>query len=1010
MSSASKAFQSQVNKTMFRTGTVIIVSVLLFTFVLPIFYPYSEQDVFYVTKNTTTDCGEACVNDEFRLYPADESVSLPTNFIFIIKEALTGADNIEFNTRYGDKEYVCRKVIDGVYTVSDSSGVLGVMSDYVIDFYDSFENEQAESDKLLVTLFMSADDDLKVYSETGIAVGELSKYIIRTSDGNDSFSYDQKQELKEILFGGKRNGDTVYSETMGCELVLTLNADSVSFARCESRSLIDTYGKPSLKHLLGTDANGTDVLARLMYGGRISLSVGIIAATAAVIIGTLIGCISGINAGVTDTVLMRFVDVFDALPALPFFLIIGDAVSNLFLPPGMSIAVMIIILAFFSWTQTAKIIRIKLIELNSCEDSLAAEISGIKTFRKITVILFPKILPQIISFLFIGIGSVILTESSVSFFGLGVRFPYSTWGIMLSDSTTVNELGEHPSIWLPTVFMICITVLGFYFLGESFVHKRKYEDYYHAGVNLVCEHTEPSELCEDILRIENLTVEFSVDGKVNTAVKNFSMTLKRGEAVAIVGASGCGKSVTADVIAGLLSQNGTVRSGKVFFNPVSHSKVKIGYILQEPMSCFDPVMSVGKQLEEAFLTANPGAGKIESHRKVIEMIKRTGFDDPEEIYRMYPGQLSGGMCQRIMAASVLLQTPELIIADEPCSSLDTHSKIVILDLLKEAVVNGVSLVIITHNIHEAEYVTGNIVSFDGKERAAYKSHIKKFGGTGSCREFSAGEVCLKVSGMTKTYKNSKHIVTALSDVSFELKKGAVLGITGDEGSGKTTLAGVISGIVRPDSGSVYYRGRDIAKIKAAKRKSFKGKIQMIFQHPYNSLSKNICVGKQIREVVRATHSVSTKEEYKITLELMRECGLDESLYYRYPDTLSGGQCKRVCIARALASKPDILICDEPLAYLDTDLHRQITGLLRSLSEKYSVSLIFISHDLDSLKDICDEIIVMDNGAVVEYGSAEEVLKSPVHHCTVRMISENNLIKNSVSQSRKEEYNDNYQKM
>ena len=205
----------------------------------------------------------------------------------------------------------------------------------------------------------------------------------------------------------------------------------------------------------------------------------------------------------------------------------------------------------------------------------------------------------------------------------------------------------------------------------------------------------------------------------------------------------------------------------------------------------------------------------------------------------------------------------------------------------------------------------------------------------------------------------------LNDISFELTSGEILGITGAEGSGKTTLAGLISGRITPTSGRIFCNGTDITNPKSKKRNSIKGKIQLVFQHPYKSLSKYVCVGRQIREVVRASKVVSPRDEYRYVVDILKECGLGENIYYRRADTLSGGQCKRVCIARAIAAEPEILICDEPLSHLDTDLHGQITELLVTLTVKRNMSLIYISHDIDALEHVCDEILVLESGKFID---------------------------------------------
>lgn len=995
----NRVFPDKSDKKMFTTGVIILSIVMIFVFIVPMFYPYKDTDIFYANKKTTVKFGEIGFNEQFLFYPVNPTCELPEEFFGDFENAAR-ENPISSEIIIDDESYISERIIDDLYTVSKNGNFIGVVSQYVIDFFDvSFG--LSVSDSSFVEIFLTADKDLNVYDINGKFVGTLTKSIVRGRDGKDSFTYEQKTELRRLSeeVTINNNDATVYSETLNSELLVYKNGNSAVFYRYENKMLIDMYSGPSESHLLGTDANGMDVLARLMYGGRISIAVGFFASLAGVIIGTLLGCWSGLKSGITDMILMRGIDIFDSIPTLPVLLILGGIISDVLLPSKVSVAVMIAIIALFGWSQTARIIRMSVMKLNSDQNSVAFDLSGITPFRKILVLIFPKIFPQITSLVFMGVGSAIMTEATMSYLGFGIGFPYSGWGIMLNDSTTVNELGAHPYIWISTALAICITVVGFYLLGESFIKEKVFENYFAIGNHNVCEHIRTSDRTSNILEIENLSLSFSLNDKIIPAVKDFSLSLRRGEIVSIVGPSGCGKSVTADAVTGLLSANCVVKTGRIVFRYLKRSKCKIGYVLQEPMSCFNPIISIGKQLEEFLMTAYPKTSKSEAYEKVIQMIKCVGFPNPDDIYNTYPEQLSGGMCQRLMIAGVLLQTPELIIADEPCSSLDTHFKLVILDLLKTAVKNGASLIMITHNIHEAEYMSDNIVKItSGDALEDIRENANELSGNDS---FNQKEISLVVQGISKTYRDPKRIIKALDNVTFSLNSGKILGIIGNEGSGKTTLAEVIAGIKNSDCGKIVYNGLDITNMSNSGRRKLKGKIQLIFQHPYNSLTSGICVGRQIREVLHASGQIKRCDEYRNVIELMKECGLSEDIYYRNIDTLSGGQCKRVCIARAIASNPDILICDEPLAYLDTELHVQIVELLKNLNKKYKMSMIFISHDLDSLMDICDEIMVLHDGCVVEYGLSDNVLSIPEsEHCR-KMIEEMNLLKNNVSQSKKE---------
>ncbi|MBQ8828434.1 MAG: ATP-binding cassette domain-containing protein, partial [Clostridia bacterium] len=961
-------------------------------------------------KDSYAHYAVADIRDEYVFYPLYSDFVYPENFEMEINSYIDEAIGESCAEYCSEDGFLFRNIVDGVYSVMvlpdsvygrimylDESfdGIVGTVSIYTVDFYE--KSDVSDDKKYLAELFMSAEENLLVYGKSGEVKGRLSQYVFRAYDGSDIFSVEQKDELKRIVYGEEKECE--YSNVLDENLRIEKNGNSADIFNLESRRLIDTYAKPSKEHILGTDSNGMDVLARLMYGGKMSLVIGIVTAVLSVLFGTVVGCISGCFCNKTDAVLMRITEAFSCIPVMPVLVTVGAAMNVTDFSEIKRIVLIIAVLVLFGWTDTAVVIRGQMLSLKKRCSNDAAKLSGISAFRRIVFHMLPETAPHIISSVSIAVSSAIFSESTLSFLGMGVKFPNATWGSMISENCSLGSLGEHPTIWIPTSVMILLTVFGFYLAGEGLIRtfSKRESVAYELKENFTnCGEikTYPKSIDEqNILEVRNLSVRFINHGDTSKGFGFMNFSVKRGEITALIGPSGCGKSVSADCIVGLLREN-AVASGEILYSGSDgvfdilkcseEQKVRIrgseiGYIMQEPMSCFDPIMKVGKQIEESVRIKHPGISEKEAKKKTVALLKKCGFPDcADKVYSMYPGQLSGGMCQCVMFASVTAQSPKLIIADEPCSSLDICSKLVILDLLKSATLNGTSVLIITHDINEAKYLTENIVFSCGR-KSSYEKSERVGSRLTACDETVAQKVgsshagfapLIRGKNITKTYGHGQNMQYALRNVSFSVERGKCIGIIGMTGSGKTTLARIIAGLCRADSGELYFNGKTI---------------QMIFQNPYDSLTKSMCIGEQIREAVRANKIVDRKNEYSYVCEVLRECGLSEEFYGRYPDRLSGGQCQRACIARAVAVKPEFIICDEVLSSLDEEMHAQIIVLLCRLKKEYGISMLYISHELKSVCCIADDVAVMEEGRIVEYGNTEEVFNNPEAECTKRLV-------------------------
>lgn len=540
-----------------------------------------------------------------------------------------------------------------------------------------------------------------------------------------------------------------------------------------------------------------------------------------------------------------------------------------------------------------------------------------------------------------------------------------------------------------------------------------------------------------LLRIQNLSITFSNRESEVEAVKGLSFELGQGERLGIVGESGSGKSVTALALLGLLPP-GTVKAQQMAFSPlegpVSYPLDRldpktwrelrgkqIAMIFQEPMSALNPVLRCGQQIGEVIRKTHRLTGKSVKAR-VMEWLEKVQVKDTERIHDSYPHQLSGGQQQRVMIAMALAGEPQLLIADEPTTALDVRVQAEILDLLNRLCrETGSAMLFISHDLSVVAQMTDRVLVMRGGElvesgptasilqqpSASYTQALL------ACRprldrrvarlatfhtpeqtikkpkDFQTGEPLLRVNQASVLFQNRKKGwgqktgVKALQEVSLELKEGEILGLVGESGSGKTTLGRSIMKMQALSAGQMTYRNRLLAEWSA---KEYAREVQMIFQNPYAALNPRMIVGEAIQEVLRV-HGMGADEweRKEQVLALLRQLQLSEDHYDRLPHEFSGGQRQRLCIARALALRPRFLICDECTASLDVSIQAEILNLLADLRAKEGLSMLFISHDLAAVHFLCDRVMVMREGRIVESGLVDEVVQSPQHPYTRSLI-------------------------
>ncbi|WP_262849320.1 dipeptide ABC transporter ATP-binding protein [Mumia quercus] len=553
---------------------------------------------------------------------------------------------------------------------------------------------------------------------------------------------------------------------------------------------------------------------------------------------------------------------------------------------------------------------------------------------------------------------------------------------------------------------------------------------------------------QPLLEVRDLDVAFYADKKAIPAVQGANLTVYPGQTVAIVGESGSGKSTTAHAIIGLLPGTGKVTGGQIVFDgeDVARSGKKefqalrgdqIGLVPQDPMSNLNPLWRVGTQIKESLIANDVAKGK-DADRRVHELLAEAGLNDVERRARQYPHEFSGGMRQRALIAMGLAARPKLLIADEPTSALDVTVQKQILDHLDGLTDElGTAVLLITHDLglaaERADHIvvmykgrvvesgpaleilknpehpyTQRLVSSAPSIASQRLSSVKEREKVRERAIQTAGEIAAEIAttegvvgkgedniivveNLTKIFRLPgdrpwrKTELRAVDDVSFALPRGTTTAIVGESGSGKSTVARMVLGLLEPTEGTVKFDGYDTAKLKGKRAMALRRQMQPVFQNPYASLDPMYTVFKSIAEPLD-THGIGTSKEREGKVrDLLDKVSLPTSVMRRYPNELSGGQRQRVAIARALALEPEVVVLDEAVSALDVLVQAQILELLNDLQAEMGLSYLFITHDLAVVRQIADDVLVMQDGRVVETASVTEVFDSPREQYTRKLL-------------------------
>ncbi|MDP6413345.1 MAG: ABC transporter ATP-binding protein [Arenicellales bacterium] len=517
-------------------------------------------------------------------------------------------------------------------------------------------------------------------------------------------------------------------------------------------------------------------------------------------------------------------------------------------------------------------------------------------------------------------------------------------------------------------------------------------------------------MSEHLLAIQNLLIEAEIEGAWKSIVNGLNLSLQKGEIVGLIGESGAGKSTLGLAALGYTKPGCRIVSGSIRFDgqeltTLSEAElrklrgVRVSYVAQSAAAAFNPAHRLIDQFSETPIQHGQ-MNASEADQRGRELFRQLELPDPDHFGDRYPHQVSGGQLQRAMTAMAMGCQPEIVVFDEPTTALDVTTQIEVLAAIKEAVHSrGSAAIYITHDLAVVAQVADRIMVLrygdlieEGETRDLLSNpteeYTKRLLAVRSLREERSEQVSdavvLKVDGITARYPNADQDV--LEGVSVEVERGKTVALVGESGSGKSTLARVITGLLPPERGQVFYQGKILPADLQDRGKEDLRRVQMIYQMPDVALNPRQRVRDAIGRPLEFYLNMRGKERSARVAQLLEQIELPVDFEERYPAQLSGGEKQRVCIARALAAEPDLIICDEVTSALDQLVAEGILELLQRLQSELGVSYLFITHDLATVKAIADDIVVMYQGKIVEQGPKQEILTPPHEDYTALLLS------------------------
>ncbi|MEM8587250.1 MAG: ATP-binding cassette domain-containing protein [Pseudomonadota bacterium] len=762
-----------------------------------------------------------------------------------------------------------------------------------------------------------------------------------------------------------------------------------------SETVCAPFAQPSAAHLLGCNDVGQDLLTGILTGGRVSLGIGLATALVTTTLATIYAVTAAYRGGAVDLAAMRFVDAIMALPFLPLVIVLGAFF-------GGSIFVQVAILCLVMWAQPVRELRAQALNLRSAEYVSASRAMGASAWRIVTRHIVPELAPLIVPQFVRVAHNAILIESALSFLGLGDPVQKS-WGTILFHANARTAFLTDAWLWwvMPPGLLIALSVVSLALIGHGVGDRRN------EGTVAATERRGQGRRrrTEDAFEASDVTVGYGD----HRAVDQVSLTVANGDTLGLVGESGSGKSTLAMAAIRLLPPTGHIDDGSFWLGSTDLLELtpadladlrgqRIALVPQSAMNALNPVQTVRTQIVEA-IRLHRSVSKQQGIARAAELLDLVHL--PRDRLSAYPHELSGGMRQRVVIAIALANDPEVLIADEPTTGLDVLVQAEIMALLRSLSARlGLTVLFVTHDLpliasaasRLAIMQAGRVVEEGAPEDLARQprhSHTKAlFDSVPHLRDAklwqrnpAAGPVLLDIDDVAVTFNRGLGArlrgaspVPAVRGVSLQMRPGEVVGLVGGSGSGKTTVARIALGLIAPDRGHVTVAGQPPRPGTVA---------HMVFQDPYQSMRPAMRVEDVVGEPLRiAGQTLEPVAEAVAAVRLPSDPG-----FLRRPvGSLSGGQRQRVAFARAIVTRPRLILADEPTSMLDQSLRAGLLGLMEELRREQGAAFLFITHDLPIARHFCDRIAVMHEGRIVEQGPADEIAFNPTNAYTKSLIA------------------------